>query len=139
MKSIGLVPELAVRDLKIALDFYLNLLGFEILYDRPESLFAYLKQENAEIMLHQFGQGRDFITKDFEYPLGRGVNFQIEVTNVDLIYNRLIENEIKIFLPMEEKWYRKNNQEVGNRQFCVQDPDGYLLRFFTDLGKRPTQ
>ncbi len=135
MKSIGLVPELAVKNLKIALDFYLNLLGFEILYDRPESFFAYLQKENSEIMLHQLGQGRDFITKDFEYPLGRGVNFQIEVLDVDSIYNKLLENKITIFLPMEEKWYRKGSVEVGNRQFCVQDPDGYLLRFFSDLGQ----
>jgi hypothetical protein len=25
---------------------------------------------------------------------------------------------------------------VGNRQFVVIDPDGYLLRFFTSLGRR---
>lgn len=136
MKSIGLVPELAVINLKTSLGFYLNLLEFEVYYERPESYFAYLKKDNAEIMLHQIGVGRDFVTKDFEYPLGRGVNFQIEVVNVDSIYNKLLEKQVKIFLPMEEKWYRKNDHEVGNRQFCVQDPDGYLLRFFKDLGQR---
>ena len=26
--------------------------------------------------------------------------------------------------------------EVGNRQFIVLDPDGYMLRFAQDLGKR---
>ena len=35
-----------------------------------------------------------------------------------------------------ERWYRKNGAEVGNRQFVVADPDGYLLRFFEDLGSR---
>jgi hypothetical protein len=35
---------------------------------------------------------------------------------------------------VEEKWYRVNDQETGNKQFLVQDPDGYLLRFFEDLG-----
>lgn len=38
---------------------------------------------------------------------------------------------------MEERWYRVNEQETGNRQFVVADPDGYLLRFFEDLGLRP--
>jgi len=28
---------------------------------------------------------------------------------------------------------------VGNRQFVVPDPDGYLLRFFQDLGERPIE
>jgi len=27
--------------------------------------------------------------------------------------------------------------EAGNRQFIVADPDGYLLRFFSDVGRRP--
>jgi hypothetical protein len=37
---------------------------------------------------------------------------------------------------MEEKWYRMNDSKVGNRQFIVLDPDGYLLRFVQDLGER---
>jgi hypothetical protein len=37
---------------------------------------------------------------------------------------------------MEEKWYRADNVYVGNRQFIVQDPDGYLLRFYQHLGTR---
>ena len=40
-------------------------------------------------------------------------------------------------LPLEGRWYRRGAGEVGNRQFAVADPDGYLLRFFTDLGERP--
>jgi hypothetical protein len=35
-----------------------------------------------------------------------------------------------------EKWYRAGDRELGQRQFLVQDPDGYLLRFCQDLGER---
>ena len=52
---------------------------------------------------------------------------------------KLKGHQIELFLPVEEKWYRKNDREVGNRQFLVQDPDGYLLRFTEDLGVRPLQ
>lgn len=38
---------------------------------------------------------------------------------------------------MEERWYRADDREVGNRQFILLDPDGYLLRFYQDLGRRP--
>ena len=38
---------------------------------------------------------------------------------------------------MEERWYRRDNTEIGTRQFIVQDPDGYLLRLHHDLGIRP--
>jgi len=35
-----------------------------------------------------------------------------------------------------EAWYRVGDQEVGQREFLVQDPDGYLLRFVERLGMR---
>ncbi|MGB7303070.1 MAG: hypothetical protein WBD13_02230 [Burkholderiaceae bacterium] len=37
---------------------------------------------------------------------------------------------------MEDQWYRREQTEVGNRQFVVADPDGYLLRLFSPLGER---
>jgi hypothetical protein len=42
-----------------------------------------------------------------------------------------------VFLPLEDKWYRSNDFEIGQRQFIVMDPDGYLLRFAQRLGQRP--
>jgi hypothetical protein len=41
-----------------------------------------------------------------------------------------------IYLPPEEKWYRRGAEEVGQRQFVVADTDGYLLRFCQGLGSR---
>ena len=40
---------------------------------------------------------------------------------------------------MEDRWYRADEVELGNKQFWVQDPGGYLFRFFQDLGDRPAQ
>ena len=42
-----------------------------------------------------------------------------------------------VHLPLEDKWYRRDDMLLGNRQFVVADADGYLLRFFEDLGSRP--
>ncbi len=67
---------------------------------------------------------------------GRGINLQIEVPDVDSLLKRLRENGVDLFMEPEEKWYRKDRVEVGNKQFLVQDPDGYLLRFYEDLGIR---
>ena len=41
-----------------------------------------------------------------------------------------------LFLPLEEKWYRRDDVEIGVRQFIVQDPDGYLLRLSEGIGTR---
>ena len=71
-----------------------------------------------------------------EPPFGRGLNLQIETTAVDVLFETVQKSGAKIFLPMEERWYRADDVQLGNRQFIVQDPDGYLLRFFEDLGER---
>ena len=85
------------------------------------------------------GPGRRFRIAPLDHPYGRGVNLQIEVSNVDGLYDRSRKSRCTIFLPLEERWYRRDARECGNRQFVVADPDGYLLRFFTDLGERPVK
>ena len=74
-----------------------------------------------------------------EFPFGRGMNLQMEVADVDALYLRVEQSGVVITVPLEERWYRQNEIELGNRQFVAADPDGYLLRFFTSLGARPVQ
>jgi catechol 2,3-dioxygenase-like lactoylglutathione lyase family enzyme len=131
-----LVPELYCSDIEETLRFYTAVLGFKVLYARPEDRFAYLDRDGAEIMVEQ-SVSRAWIPAPLEQPYGRGVNFQIEVTDVDALYEGVQGSGATIFLTMEEKWYRRDDVAVGNRQFIVQDPDGYLLRFAQDLGERP--
>jgi hypothetical protein len=91
---------------------------------------------DTKLMIDQIGLTRDWQTAIFEYPLGRGANFQIRLTNVRSLFEKLAAHNINLFLNLEERWYRKNKIEVGNRQYLVQNPDGYLLRFTEDLGTR---
>ena len=135
--SNALVPELSVSDFKKSLDFYTRILGFAVAYQREEEGFAYLTLGEAQLMIDEIGKGRTWQTGGFEHPLGRGVNLQIEVNSIQPLLANLKANRIPLFMETEEKWYRKGNTEVGNRQFLVQDPDGYLLRFTEDLGERP--
>ena len=135
----ALTPELMCTNIKTSLAFYTGILGFSIQYQREEKGFAMLERQGARIMLDEIipGSKRSWIAAPLEVPFGRGINFQIETTAVDDLYARVQKAEAIIFLPMEEKWYRADDVEVGNRQFIVQDPDGYLLRFFQDLGDQP--
>ena len=132
-----LIPELACSDIDRSLAFYTHVLGFGIVYARPEESFAYLNRGGAHLMLDQIGAGRTWSSGDLEHPYGRGINLQIEVPDIDLLYTAVQSAAATIFLPIEDKWYRRDDVLVGNRQFIVQDPDGYLLRFFGDLGQRP--
>lgn len=134
--SNQLVPELSISDFERSLFFYTKILGFSIAYQREEEGFAFLTLGEAQLMIDQAGKGRTWKTGKFEYPLGRGVNFQIKVEDINPILEKLEANNIKLFLELEEKWYRKGDKEVGNKQFLVMDPDGYLLRFAESLGAR---
>lgn len=130
-----LVPELHCSDLERSLGFYVGLLGFAVLFQRPEERFAYLDREGAEIMLEE-PTGRTFLTAPLEHPYGRGINFQIEVADVAALYAAVQASAWRVVLELEDRWYRRDTRAFGNRQFVIEDPDGYLLRFFQDLGSR---
>ena len=89
--------------------------------------------KNGGIDFSELGFG----TAPLEFPFGRGVNLQIEVSAVDPLYASVQRAGLTVPIPLEERWYRQDDSEAGNRQFVVADPDGYLLRFFQDLGTRP--
>ncbi len=140
MQPPRLIPELDVSSLEQSLNFYVRTIGFEIQYSRPEECFAMLNLNGAALMLEEAtGPGRRFRTASLERPYGRGVNFQIQVLDVDNLYQRVTDAGAEIVIPLEDRWYRCAEQENGNRQFVVADPDGYLLRFFSDLGPRSSR
>ena len=58
-----LVPELDVVDLARSLRFYVGVLGFRVLFERPAERFAYLERDGAELMVQEAaGPGRRFRT-----------------------------------------------------------------------------
>jgi catechol 2,3-dioxygenase-like lactoylglutathione lyase family enzyme len=140
-KLNALIPELYCTSIKASVAFYTEILGFKILYQREEATFAMLERQGAQLMLdeHVPGSPRSWIAGPLEAPFGRGMNLDIRTDNVDDLYERVKAFEATIFLPIEDKWYRADDIDLGSRQFIVLDPDGYLLRFHGNLGTRPTQ
>ena len=127
MKFNKLVPELAMSDYQKSLQFYTEVLGFEIKYQRPERGFAFLEFEGAQIMIEQYNG--TWNTGKLEHPFGRGINFQFGVRNAKKLYDRIVAAGHPIFREMEEYAYRKDDVMLTGKEFLVQDPDGYLLRF----------
>ena len=78
-------------------------------------------------------------TGKLEHPFGRGINFQIETNEIDRLVESLKKSGHPIKMMPEENWYRKENELVGSKEFLVTDPDGYLLRFAQDIGRRPVK
>lgn len=133
-----LVPELIVSDFEVSLDFYTRVLGFSVRFRRQAPDFVYLELGEVQFMLEAHAEGV-WRTAPLEQPYGRGINFQIDLDDIQPVYDRLVEAEIKLFRDVYETWYKTGNTLTGVREFLVQDPDGYLLRFSQFLGEKPTE
>lgn len=88
-------------------------------------------------MLQQGPVGEDWATGPLEYPLGRGLNLQIEVDDLEPLLARLQAAGYPLRREARTEWYREDGTEHGQRECLLQDPDGYLLRFCQVLGERP--
>ncbi len=123
------VPELLVTSLADSLAVWCGVLGFRVVYDRPEANFAMLALHGGWVMLDQLGDPRDWLAGPLERPFGRGLNLEFDVPAVDVIHDAAATAGLPIFLPIHEKRYRVRGRDLAVRQFIVADPDGYLLRF----------
>ena len=129
------IPELSVTNLENSLNFY-KIAGFKVEYDRPKNKFAFISLGEIQFMLQEIANNDKWNVAPLSYPFGNGINFQLEVENLDEIYNSFKNSNYKITFDIEENWYRQDNKLLGNKEFLIQDPDGYLLRFSEDLGEK---
>ncbi|OZT86176.1 hypothetical protein CIK04_03395 [Vibrio sp. 03_296] len=130
-----MVPELSVSDFAKSLNFYCEMLGFKVRSQRESPDFVYLELEQVQIMLEQIHDNA-WVTGSLETPLGRGVNFQIELSDIAPVYERLESAGVSLFKEQKDTWYDVGDSLSGQREFLVQDPDGYLLRFSQYLGEK---
>jgi catechol 2,3-dioxygenase-like lactoylglutathione lyase family enzyme len=130
----AMVPELTVSDLDASLTFWCGLLGFVVAYDRPAAKFAYLELGGAQLMLCQ--RNGNWETGDMRPPLGQGINLQIMVVSIAPALHALAAAGRPLYQAPSDGWYRVGGQQSGQREFLVQDPDGYLVRLAQDLGTR---
>ena len=128
------IAELSVTSLEESQRFWCKLLGFEIAYDRPAARFAFLTRGAVQVMLCE-RNGR-WEPADMQRPFGRGINLQITVERIAPMLAALEAAGWALYEGPTEAWYRTGDREGGQREFLVQDPDGYLLRFAEDLGTR---
>ena len=127
MEFNSLIPELTVSDIEISKKFYLEVLEFKLEYERVEDLFIFISKEGNQLMLEQ--ENGAWNTGELVFPYGRGVNFEMNIEDVESLYNRIIKLGIKPFRELKENTYKCNGEDICQNEFLIQDPDGYLLRF----------
>lgn len=131
-----LVPELTVLDFKESFNFYVTVLGFEVENSRKDPNFAYLKLDQAHLMIEEV-HSEGWNIGEISYPLGSGMNFQIECEDALLLKTKLLDSGFSLYRDLKESWYNTGKEFSGFKEFLVQDPSGYLLRFSQCLGGNP--
>ena len=127
MKFNALIPELSVTDIEKSRHFYVDVLGFKVEYERPENKFIFVSLDECQLMLEQING--NWSVGELEYPFGRGINLEMTVQDVDGLYQRVLEHQVQVFRELTVHEYRENDEIIVQKEFLVQDPNGYLLRF----------
>lgn len=126
MKFNSLIPELSVTDIEKSKEFYLNL-GFKVMYERKEDKFCFLYLEDNQIMIEEINN--NWNVGEMKYPFGNGINISMTVSDIDSFYESIISKKIVLFRKIKTSKYRVDDIIYEDKEFLLQDPDGYLLRF----------
>ena len=131
------MPELYVSDFKKSVDFYTNILGFKLEYQRKNPLFAFFSYFDAQLMIQELVAGEKEAMQ-LEHPFGRGINFEIDTPDLSVLIASLEKNNYPIARGIKENWrdVGEKGSRNGSKEILVNDPDGYLLRFNQHLGER---
>lgn len=108
---------LAVRNLRISTDFYMNVLAFKRDFGDESDGWSFLSRDEVRVML---GECPD------EVPAGDLGNHSyfayINVRDVDAIYGEIVAKGAEAFAkPIDKPW--------GLREFGIQTPDGHRITF----------
>ncbi len=126
MKFNKLIPELSVTNIDKSKEFYLKL-GFKVMYERKEDKFAFLELEGNQLMIEEIND--NWNTGKLEYPFGRGINISMTINDINKYYQELVNKNIIFFKDIMTNEYNVNGKTYLDKEFLIQDPDGYLLRF----------
>lgn len=132
----NLMAEMMVDDYPTSLAFWTGPMGFDVAFTRPAQKLACLtRAEGAQIMIYQ--RDGDWETGPMQPPFGRGMVMQVYVADVDGLALAMIAAGVAFYVAPREKWRDWGDRMGGQREFLVQDPDGYLVMVVQRIGTRP--
>ncbi|NLS38448.1 VOC family protein [Fructobacillus tropaeoli] len=128
MKFNKTIPELSVFSLEQSKRFYLDTLKFKVEYERPGEHFIFLSKDGNQVMLEEIHDS-GWNTAELVYPLGRGINLSFEILAIDNFYHEIMSSGVSLFRELTVSRYEGADGLIVQKEFLIQDPNGYLLRF----------
>ncbi len=131
-----LVAEMMVQDFAASYAWWTGMLGFEPVFQRPAQKLAMLQNgDGAQVMVYQ--RDGDWETGAMEQPFGRGAVLQVFVADVTAAHAVFAAAGHPFYVALREKWRDWGDCLGGQREFLVQDPDGYLVMVAEHIGVKP--
>ena len=131
-----LVVEMMVQDYDRALAWWTGFVGMAPVFTRPAQKLAFLQHgDGAQVMIYE--RDGDWEVAAMAPPFGRGAVVQVFVDDVAAVHARFAAAGHEFYLDLREKWRDWGDCLGGQREFLVQDPDGYLVMVAQHLGTRP--
>jgi uncharacterized glyoxalase superfamily protein PhnB len=118
-----LTPNLVVRDVAAAVEFYRSTLGFEkgiSVPEQPPYVFASAIKGNVEIFFNDAKAVGEDYPPLVARPIGGTLTLFIEVEGIEEILQRVQKGGAKIVMPLKTQFY-------GMREFAFEDPEGWII------------
>jgi uncharacterized glyoxalase superfamily protein PhnB len=123
MKFTKLTPNLVVRDVQAAIDFYQSVLGFKSAFtvpDVPPYVFASVTSAGVEI----FFNDQKAVAQDYpplaQDPIGGTMTLFLECEGIEEILRAVEKAGVRIVMPLKTQFY-------GMREFAFVDPQGWTV------------
>ncbi len=119
-----LTPNLMVEDVNKTVDFYKNMLGFDVLATVPETgqlNWAMLKQGDVEMQFQTRASLSEEIPAFKDRAIGGTLTLYIDVEDVTALHNAL-KDKVAIVQAMHTTFY-------GTQEFAIEDCNSFVLSF----------
>lgn len=130
------MAEMMVTDYPASYAFWTKVLGFQLAFERPAQQLACLEHpDGAQVMIYQ--RDGDWEVGPMERPFGRGLVIQVYVRDARAAAAAVEAAAVPFYVDLREKWRDWGDRLGGQREFLVQDPDGYLVMVAERIGEKP--
>lgn len=125
-----MTPNLMVKDVNKSIEFYRNVLGFELVATVPDSGtfdWAWMKHGTVELMFQTMPSLVQDLPEFKGKPIGATQTLYTKVMDAKKLHGQ-IKDKANVVLGLKTTFY-------GMEEFSIKDPDGYLITFASEVKK----
>lgn len=124
MKLESLTPNIMVNDVNETLDYYINVLGFNLVDTNPASgefEWGYVMLNSVGLMFQEEKSLKTEYPELKDLKVGGALTLYVRVENINDLFEK-IKDQVTVVKPMNTTFY-------GTNEFAIMDVNGFILTF----------